>query len=120
MAYQIYLTLNGEVLPKPDSYDFSLTDILSDSSGQTEAGTTQRDITRTGVVSISVSFSLSAEWLKNLSIYAKLGKITVQYFDTEEISLKSTEMFMTNYKVKLAHDTSYGSLWYVSFDLQEY
>ena len=36
----------------------------ADSGGETEAGTTQRDVVRHGVVSIPVSFSVTAKWLE--------------------------------------------------------
>ena len=42
-------------------------DVEADSGGETEAGTMQRDVVRPGVVSISVSFSVSPKWLKLLT-----------------------------------------------------
>lgn len=120
MAYIQYLKFNGTALPLPDSYDMDLTDVEADSGGETEAGTVQRDVVRMGVVSISVSFSVSPSWLKRLTAYSKLPKLTVQYFDTEELSLKETEMYITGFKAKLYKDTSYKGLWTVSFTLNEF
>ncbi len=120
MAHNIYLKFNGVNLPFPDGYDLDLTDVESESSGQTEAGTIQRDIVRSGVVNISVSFSVSADWLKKLTAYSKKSKISVDYFDTQDLDLKTTSMYITGYKVKLAHDTSNKSLWSVSFTLKEF
>lgn len=120
MAFVQYLKLDGTALPLPDSYDLDLTDVEADSSGETEAGTTQRDVVRTGVVTIGVSFSVSAAWLKRLTAYSKQAKITVEYFDTEDLELKKTEMYITGYKAKLYKDTSYKSLWTVSFTLNEF
>ena len=91
----------------------------ADSGGETEAGTTQRDVVRHGVVSIPVSFSVTAKWLKKLAGYAKLDKISVQYFDVETSELKLSEMYVTGYKAKLKKDTSYEGLWTVSFTLKE-
>lgn len=119
MAFIQYLNFNQKPLPLPDSYDIDLSDVEADSGGETEAGTTQRDVVRTGVVSISVSFSVSAKWLKLLTAYSKLPKITVQYFDTEVLDLKETEMYITGFKAKLEKDTSYRGLWTVSFTLKE-
>lgn len=120
MAYIQYLKFDDLNLPLPNSYDFALTDVEADSSGETEAGTKQRDVVRTGVVSISVSFSVSAKWLKILSVYSKKSKISVQYFDTEDLELKSTEMYIDGFKAKLEKDTSYKGLWTVSFSLEEF
>lgn len=120
MAYIQYLKFNGTALPLPDSYDMDLTDVEADSGGETEAGTVQRDVVRAGVVSISVSFSVSPSWLKRLTAYSKLPKLTVQYFDTEELAPKETEMYITGFKAKLYKDTSYKGLWTVSFTLNEF
>ena len=120
MAFIQYLKFDGESLPLPDSYDIDLSDVEADSGGETEAGATQRDVIRFGVVSISVSFSVSPAWLKKLTAYSKKPKIAVQYFDTEDLALKETEMYITGYKAKLEKDTSYKGLWTVSFTLKEF
>ena len=120
MAYVQYLKFDGENLPLPDSYDIDLSDVEADSGGETEAGTTQRDVIRSGVVTISVSFSVSPAWLKKLTAFSKKPKIAVQYFDTENLALKETEMYITGYKAKLEKDTSYKGLWTVSFTLKEF
>ena len=120
MAYNEYLKFEGVLLPMPTSYDVDLTDIEADSSGETEAGTTQRDVVRTGVVSISVSFAVSPSWLKKLTLFSRQNKIAVSYFDTAELELKQIEMFITGFKAKLYKDTSYKGLWNVSFTLNEY
>lgn len=113
MAFFQYLVFDGENLPLPDSYEVEQEDV------EAEAGTTQRDVVRHGVVSIPVSFSVTAKWLKKLARYAKLDKISVQYFDVETAELKLAEMYVTGYKAKLKKDTSYKGLWTVSFTLKE-
>ena len=87
MAFFQYLVFDGENLPLPDSYEVELEDVEADSGGETEAGTTQRDVVRHGVAQIPVSFSVTAKWLKKLAGYAKLDKISVQYFDVEKSTL---------------------------------
>jgi len=119
MAFIQYLVFDNVNLPLPDSYDISLSSVEADSSGETEAGTTQRDVVRSGIVSISVSFSVTPAWLKRLSAYSKKNKISVQYFDTEDLELKTTEMYIDGYSAKLKKDTSYKGLWMVSFTLNE-
>ena len=44
MAFFEYLKLNGTALPLPDSYEVELAAVEADSSGETEAGTIQRDV----------------------------------------------------------------------------
>lgn len=120
MAFIQYLKFDDKNVPLPNSYDIELSDVEADSSGETEAGTTQRDVVRIGVVTISVSFSVTSKWLSFFSTYAKKAKITVQYFDTGNLELKQTEMYISGYKVKLEKDTSYKGLWTVSFTLNEF
>lgn len=120
MAFIQYLNLDGEDLPLPVKYDMDLSDVEADTSGETEAGTTQRDVLRSGVVSISVSFQVSPNWLKKLAIYRKRPKLVVRYFDTETLDMKQTNMFITGFKSSLEKDTSYKGLWNVSFTLQEF
>lgn len=119
MAFIQYLKFDDLNLPLPDSYDIDISDVEADSSGETEAGTTQRDVVRTGVADISVSFSVSPKWVKLLTVYSKLPKIAVEYFDTETLDLKEAEMYITGFKAKLEKDTSYKGLWTVSFSLKE-
>lgn len=120
MAYQQYLIFDNENIPLPSSYDVSLTDVVADSGGTTEAGTTQRDVVREGVVEINVSFTVSKKWLKKFSAYKKLESITVEYLDTATFAMSETQMYIDGFQVKLSNDTSYGSLWEVSFTLKEF
>ena len=120
MAHMQYLQFNGENIPKPASYSVDLTDVEADSGGMTEAGTTQRDIVREGVVEIKVSFNVSKRWLQKLSAYKKLAKMTVGYLDMGTMKIVNTEMYISGFQSRLAADTSYGSLWEVSFTLKEF
>lgn len=120
MAFIQYLQINGENLPLPTSYSFDLQDVPAESSGETEAGTTQRDIVRSGVVHIQVSFQVSAGWLQKLSAFRRLPVMTVRYFDSDTLGFRETEMYIEGFKCSLEKDTSYKSLWNVSFDLNEY
>ena len=120
MAFFEYLKFDGTSLPLPDSYDVSLSAVEADSSGETEAGTTQRDVVRQGVVTIVASFSVTAKWLKALTTYSKQDKLSVDFFDTETAEFKNAEMYIEGFKAKLEKDTSYRGLWTVSFTLKEF
>jgi hypothetical protein len=115
-----YLNFDGVDLPLPDSYEVGMSDVEADSGGTTEAGTTQRDVVRAGVVNIGVSFSVTQKWLKMLTAFKQKEKIAVKYFDTETADVKSTEMYVDGFKAKLENDTSYKGLWTVSFTLKEF
>ena len=62
--------------------------------GETEAGTIQRDVVRAGVVTISVSFSVTQKWLRLLTGYKQQEKIRVRFFDPETASVRQTEMYV--------------------------
>lgn len=120
MAFIQYLTFDGTALPLPDSYEVQMEDVEADSGGETEAGTAQRDVVRLGVVSIPVTFSVSAKWLKLLTGFKQQDKISVDYFDTQTLAAKNTEMYIDGFKASLVKDTSKNGLWTVSFTLKEF
>lgn len=120
MAFIQYLTFDSVPLPMPDSYEVELSDVEADTGGETEAGTTQRDVVRSGVVTIPVSFSLSPKWVMAMAEFRRKSKITVGYFDTETLDIRQTEMYIEGYKASLVKDTSYKGLWTVSFTLREF
>ena len=97
-----------------------MNDVEADSGGETEAGTVQRDVVRLGVVSIPVSFSVSAKWLQILTEFKQKEKISVGYFDTETLAAKTAEMYVEGFMAALVKDTSRKGLWTVSFTLREF
>ena len=119
MAFFQYLNFDGVDLPLPDNYEVDMEDTEADSGGETEAGTIQRDVVRAGVVTISVSFSVTQKWLRLLTGYKQQEKIRVRFFDPETASVRQTEMYVEGFKAKLKKDTSYKGLWTVSFTLKE-
>lgn len=121
MAFIQYLTFDGMPLPMPDSYDVELTDVEADSGGETEAGTTQRDVVRLGAVHISVSFSVSPKWLKLLTGFKQQEKISVEYFDTETLEIKRLrclwmDLKLVLLKIPLIRDCGRCRLPYGSFE----
>ena len=47
-------------------------------------------------------------------------KMNESYLDMETMNIVNTQMYIDGYQVKLVNDTSYGSLWEVSFTLKEF
>ncbi len=120
MTFQTYLKINGTALPvQKDDYSVDYTDVIADSGGVTEAGTTIRDVIREGIPSISVTIPVSLAWLKKLRKMKKLPSLTVEWMDPETGTLSTSTMYMEGFKVSLEHDTSAGSLWLVSFSLED-
>lgn len=120
MTFQTYLKINGKALPvQKDDYSIDYNDVIADSGGVTEAGTTIRDVIREGVPSISVTLPVSAAWLKKLRAMKKEPYLNVEWMDPETGELSSGIMYMDGFKVSLKHDTSGGGLWMVSFSLED-
>ena len=120
MTFQTYLKINGKALPvQKDDYSIDYNDVIADSGGVTEAGTTIRDVIREGVPSISVTLPGSAAWLKKLRAMKKEPYLNVEWMDPETGELSSGIMYMDGFKVSLKHDTSGGGLWMVSFSLED-
>lgn len=74
MAFIQYLKFDEQDLPLPDSYDLDISDVEADSSGETEAGTTQRDVVRTGVISIAMTvwcIRCCLQYTRQLKVLAK-------------------------------------------------
>ena len=109
----------GGSVTSADMSSFVSTIKEADSGGETEAGTVQRNVVRTGVVTIAVSFSVTQKWLRLLTGYKQQEKIRVGFFDPETASVRQTEMYVEGFKAKLKKDTSYKGLWVVSFTLKE-
>ena len=120
MTFQTYLKINGTALPvQKDDYSVEYNDVVADSGGVTEAGTTIRDVIREGVPSISVSLPVSLSWLKRLRRFKKEPYLDVEWLDPETGELTMGVMYMDGFKVSLEHDTSAGGLWTVSFSLED-
>ena len=120
MTFKTYLKINGTALPvQKDDYSVDYSDVVADSGGVTEAGTTIRDVIREGVPSISVSIPVSVTWLKRLRKMKRQPYLTVEWMDPETGDLSTGIMYMDSFKVSLEHDTSGGGLWTVSFSLED-
>ncbi len=120
MTFQTYLKINGKALPvQKDDYAVDYSDVIADSGGVTEAGTTIRDVIREGVPSISVNLPVSVSWLKKLRMMKREPHVNVEWMDPETGQLSSGIMYMDGFKVSLKHDTSAGGLWMVSFKLED-
>ena len=120
MAFFTYVTLEGEALPLPDSYELQMVDVEADSSGETEAGTIQRDVVRYGRKEIALSFTVSVAWLKKLSVYKDMAKLRTSYFDPKTGEMAETQMYVDGFRSSLLKDTSKKGLWNVSFTLKEF
>lgn len=117
---KVYLKIGENVLPvEPEKgYTLSLQD--SDSTNQTEGGTTVRDIVRMNIPSISVSFDCDKEMLLEMRSYKAEPSLDIEYFDPAESNeLQKDSMYVTNYSEKMLADTEDGGIWRVTFNLED-
>lgn len=117
---KVYLKIGENVLPvEPEKgYTLSLQD--SDSTSQTEGGTTVRDIVRMNIPSISVSFDCDKEMLLEMRSYKVEPSLDVEYFDpVESNELQKDSMYVTDYSEKMLADTEDGGIWRVTFNLED-
>lgn len=115
-----YLVINDETLPVEPSKGYTLD--LSDYErvDKTEAGTSTRILTRSGIPSISVKFDCNKEMLQTMRSFRALASVTVQYFDPDATNeLKTSLMYVTEYQETMLADTRDGGIWSVSFKLED-
>lgn len=117
---KVYLKINGNVLPVESEKGYTLSLQDSDSTNQTEGGTTVRDIVRMNIPSISVSFDCDKEMLLEMRSYKTEPSLDVEYFDpVESNELQKDSMYVTSYSEKMLADTEDGGIWRVTFNLED-
>ena len=118
---RIYLKIDDNVLPvEPGKgYDIGISDY--DRTTKTEAGTTFREVTRTDIPTISVSFNCDRSMLQEMRAYRRKPSVVVDYFDPTNngTDLKKNLMYITQYKETMLADTQDGGIWKVSFSLED-
>lgn len=66
-------------LPDPEQYQVQYEDVATVT--KTEAGTTQRDVTRAGVVTITATWTLSPAGVRAVTESLKKDSVAVTYYD---------------------------------------
>ncbi|MCR0567436.1 hypothetical protein MKC54_05275 [[Clostridium] innocuum] len=115
----IGLVIDGIKIIRPESYDVAIEDKLTDSSGETEAGTKQYDYVRKNVHKIALSYNVTDTWLQRFSKFRKKDTVLVSFFDElngemcTDIVMKLTEFDYSILGMKNRN------VWSVSFSLEE-
>lgn len=122
---RIYLQINNDVLPVEPGKGYTINLGDYEQIDKTEAGTTVRNLTRTGIPSISVKLSCNKQMLQNLRNLKKSLSLDVKYYDPDKDTdengnnLANNLMYMTGYSEKMLADTKDGGIWDVSFSLED-
>lgn len=118
MANKIILKINGTALNLTnDSFKESFSSV--DNINTSEAGTTLRSVTRTGIPSRSFSFKCTETDKILLDGYSKLSRVTATLFNEAAGTNKTWECFISNYSSDLIIEDGSHRYYKVSFKLND-
>lgn len=95
-----------------------------ESTYDTEAGTTQLEVTRYDRLSVSAAYRCHSGWLKTFKQWSAEDSLSVELYDAETSGYKTRSMRMRDFKSALLEfsegvkDTN--GVWDVSFSLEEF
>lgn len=114
------LFIDKEKIIEEDSYEMSIDDKLSDSSGDTEAGTKQYDYVRKNIHEITLSYTVTNTWLIKFANLRKKDTMNVSFFNelTGQWD-KDVVMKMTDFEYAKVVSLKKANIWTVSFKLEE-
>lgn len=118
MAAKIVLKLNGTALALTnDKFDEDQSAV--DSVNTSEAGTTLRSVTRTGIKGYSVGYTAIETDKILLDGYNKAAKLTATIYDEATSAEKTWSCYMSNYKASLILEDKSHRYYKVSFKLND-
>lgn len=116
----LYLLINGEKIIRDDNYEMSIDDKLSESSGETEAGTKQYDYVRKNVHHIALSYTVTDLWLKKFALFRNMDTLNVTFFNELTGRMDTNvAMKMMDFSFDKIGETANRNIWHVSFILEE-
>lgn len=114
----ITLTINDTEIPlTKGSYSEKRNSV--DNKNTTEAGTTVRELIRSGIVSLSVSLNCDAETKALLDGFADEASVTVIYWSESSSALVTITAYLDGYSASLLYDLSDDRIYDVSFTIEE-
>ena len=94
------------------------------SSQETEAGTEDMEVIRTGKVSISALVQVSDRWAHIIDGFNDIPVLPVKYYDVSALNYVEKSMYMSDLSIELAQysnrQTLSNGLYTVSFKLTEF
>lgn len=114
----VYLKINDDILPVEPHKGYEVDFKNYENVNKTEAGTTVRDLVRSGIPIISVNMECDKYMLTNMRRYNQQISLDVYYFSPYNV-LEHNIMYMSSYKEKMLADTNDGGIWSVSFILED-
>lgn len=115
-----YLKINENVIPVEPSKGYNISIGDYEQVDKTEAGTSVRNLSRSGIPSISVMLRCDKQMVRLYRQLRKRLSLDVYYYDPEGVNdLKYDLMYMTNYNEKFIADIKGGGIWEVTFNLED-
>lgn len=116
MSYVINLKINNVALDlTDDQFDVSFKSI--DNRNTSEAGTTLRSVTRTGIRSMSISYQCIETDKILLEAYSKKSSLTAKFYDETTSTNIEWRCFMDGYSENLVSEDNAHRNYKVSFNL---
>lgn len=116
------LKFNNEEMYYPSS--FSIDEEVIDKTNQTEAGTDQVQLVRTGKVTMTFGTKCLADWLARYKYYSALASFQVSYYDVSVNGYVTKTVRMRDFKwsvVKHSYELeNIAGVYDVSFVLKEF
>lgn len=116
------LKFNNEEMYYPSS--FSIDEEVIDKTNQTEAGTDQVQLVRTGKVTMNFSTKCLPQWLARYKYYSALASFQVSYYDVSVNGYVTKTVRMRDFKwsvVKHSYELdNIAGIYDVSFVLKEF
>ena len=116
------LKFNNEEMYYPSS--FSIDEEVIDKTNQTEAGTDQVQLVRTGKVTMTFGTKCLADWLARYKYYSALASFQVSYYDVSVNGYVTKTVRMRDFKwsvVKHSYELdNIAGIYDVSFVLKEF
>lgn len=116
------ISINSTSLPFP--HKWQETSNVVENVNKTEAGTDQVEVVRYDKLTISCEFGCDNTLVATLKGFAKLGSLTVKYYDAETDAYKERTMRMRKFRQSLSNGShtldGVRGVWNVSFDLEEF
>lgn len=115
----LYLMIDNEKIIEEDSYEVDINDVLSNSSGDTEAGTKQYDYVRKNVHEFNLSYTVTDKWLVKFANMRSKDTLNVSFFNELTGTYEEILMKMKDFKSSKVLSTKKRNVWTVSFKLEE-
>lgn len=116
------LKFNNEEMYYPSS--FSIDEEVIDKTNQTEAGTDQVQLVRTGKVTMNFSTKCLPQWLARYKYYSALASFNVSYYDVSINGYVTKTVRMRDFKWSVVKDSyeleNIAGIYDVSFVLKEF